>query len=334
MSMKKLNRILVPTDFSDGSRKAYSYVEHLLRFFGGKVDMINIVPTIKYLQESMKKVGYPFSLDHDAYPQIIEQAQEKVIRELEEFISDEHRGEAVVKIGRKAYEIILEHAHKQRYDLILMGAQGLHADKIIRGHVTEKVIRFSKIPVLSISGTVMPESTEIILVPTDFSDFSLRAILPAAIMAGRLKSRITLFNVKELHGSEPAEDAGTDEDALHQFRRKVAGKVYNFFRERPKAKLQLSSVDDDELFLLLERENEQYKIPLLVEQVRGISAHYEIVDYAEANADMIVIATHGRSGLSHIFMGSTAEKVVQWAKVPVLTTRPEELHRKKDESRT
>ncbi len=327
--MKKLNRILVPTDFSDGSRKAYSYVESLLSVFGGRVDMINIVATIKYLQESMKKVGYPFSLDQDVYPQIIEQAQEKVVRELEEYISEEHRGEAVVKIGRKAYEIILEHAHKQKYDLILMGAQGLHADKIIRGHVTEKVIRFSKIPVLSVSGTVMPESTENILVPTDFSDFSLRAILPAAIMAGRLKSRITLFNVKELHGSEPDQDTGADEDALHQFRKKVARKVYDFFRERPKAKLQLESVDDDELFLHFERDEEQYRIPLHMEQVRGISAHYEIVDYAEEQADMIVIATHGRSGLSHIFMGSTAEKVVQWAKIPVLTTRPGEMFRKK-----
>ncbi|MFO8029649.1 MAG: universal stress protein [Cyclonatronaceae bacterium] len=325
--MKKLNRILIPTDFSEGSRKAYAYTESLLSVFGGKVDMINIVPTIKYLQESMKRVGYPFSLDQDVYPHIIEQAKDKVDHELSVFISKEHRGEAVVKIGRKAYEMILEHAHKQRYDLILMGAQGVHADHIIRGHVTEKVIRFSKVPVLSVSGTVMPESTRNILVSTDFSDFSFKAILPAAIMAGRLKSKITLLHVNELHGSEPDEDQ--DEEALRAYKEKVAKKVHAFLTARPKARLQLSSVDDEELFLHLERDDERYKIQLEIEQVRGISAHYEIVDYAEENADMIVIATHGRSGLSHIFMGSTAEKVVQWAKIPVLTTRPEEMYHKK-----
>jgi nucleotide-binding universal stress UspA family protein len=322
MTMKKLNRILVPTDFSDGSRKAYIYAEHLLRFFGGTIDMINIVPTIKYLQESMKKTGYPFSLDQDVYPHIIEQASDRVTRELEDFIEEEHRGKPVVKIGRKAYEIILEHAHKERYDLIVMGAQGLHADKIIRGHVTEKVIRHSRIPVLSVSGSVMPEITQNILVPTDFSDFSMRAILPAAIMAGRLKSRITLFNVNELHGSEPEEDQNAENDAIRTFRKKVAKKVHDFFAERPKAKIKISSIEDDELFLHLDRDDEQYKIPFHVERVRGISAHYEIVDYAEQNADMIVIATHGRSGFLHLFMGSTSEKVVQWAKIPVLTVRP------------
>ncbi len=327
--MKKLNRILVPTDFSDGSRKAYSYAEHLLRFFGGTIDMINIVPTIKYLQESMKKTGYPFSLDQDVYPQIMEQVRDEVTGEMESFIAEEHRGQPVVKIGRKAYEIIIEHAHKERYDLIVMGAQGLHAEKIIRGHVTEKVIRHSRIPVLSVSGTVMPESTQNIVVATDFSDLSMRAILPAAIIAGRLKSKITMLHVNELHGSEPDDQPGADEDAIRKLRRRAAQKVFEFFSERPKAKLQISSVDDEELFLNLERDDENYNIPFFVEEVRGISAHYEIVDYAEQNADMVVIATHGRSGLAHIFLGSTAEKVVQWAKIPVLTVRPASKHLQK-----
>lgn len=326
--MKKLNRILVPTDFSEGSRKAYGYAVSLLRVFGGKVDMINTVPTVKYLQESMKNVGYPFSLDHDVYPHIIEQTQERVKEELEGFIPEEHRGEAVVRIGRKSYELILEHAHKIKYDLIVMGAQGYHAGEIIRGHVTEKVIRYSKIPVLSVSGNVMPENTENILVPTDLSDFSFKAVLPAAIFAGRLKSKVTLFNVKELHGSEP-DDQDHDDYRHKKFHRKVAAKLHDFLVARPKAKLQLDTDESDNMWLLLERDDEKYRIPLLVEQVRGISAHYEIVDYAEENANMIVIATHGRSGLSHIFLGSTSEKVVQWAKLPVLTTRPSQMYRKK-----
>ncbi|MBP3192957.1 universal stress protein [Natronogracilivirga saccharolytica] len=327
--MKKLNRILVPTDFSEGSRKAYAYAESLLKVFGGTVDMVNVVPTIKYLHESMKKVGYPFSLDQDVYPQILEQTEEKIQAELDKHITEEHRGKAVVKIGRKAYEIILEHAHKQKYDLIVMGAQGTHADHIIRGHVTEKVIRFSRIPVLSVSGTVLPQSTENIVVPTDFSDLSLRAILPAAIMAGRLKSEITLLNVKELHGSEPDENDDPDEQILRKFRNKSFKKVEAFFAGKPKARIELERRDDDNFFLQLQRGDDNYRIPMKFEQVRGISAHYEIVDYAEENADMIVIATHGRSGLSHMFMGSTAEKVVQWAKIPVLTTRPKEMIKKK-----
>ena len=326
--MKKLNRILVPTDFSEESRKAYSYANSLLNVFGGKVDIINVIPTIRYLHESMKKVGYPFSLDQDVYPHIVEDTEDRIKEELDKYIHEDHRGEAVAKIGRKAYETILELAHQQKYDLIAMGAQGLHADHIIRGHVTEKLIRYSKIPVLSVSGNVMPESTGNILVPTDFSDFSLKAVLPAAIMAGRLKSEITLFHVSELHGSEPTDQEDVSPDAMREFRDKVANKVRAFFAERPKAKVKFENGASDKFTLHLERDDEQYQIPVKVEQVRGISAHYEIVDYAEEHADMIVIATHGRSGLLHIFMGSTTEKVIQWAKIPVLTTRPKEAHGK------
>jgi universal stress protein A len=51
----------------------------------------------------------------------------------------------------------------------------------------------------------------------------------------------------------------------------------------------------------------------------------EIIAQAEKNsADLIVLGTHGRSGLDHVLFGSTAEKVVRKSTVPVLTVRLEE----------
>ncbi|MDI6403077.1 universal stress protein, partial [Balneolaceae bacterium ANBcel3] len=273
---------------------------------------------------------YPFSLDNDVYPHIIEETEDKLNEELTSYFPLEFQGEAVVKIGRRAYELILEHAHKTGYDVIVMGSQGLHADHIIRGHVTEKVIRFSQVPVLSISGTMMPDSTNNILVPTDYSDFSLKAVLPASVIAGRLSSDITLFHVRELHGTEPdTRGQESDEDALERFRSKVADRLEDFLDKRPHSRLRLHRMEEGKLELHLDHDDLVYKIPLHLEQVRGISAHYEIVDYAEEYASMVVIATHGRSGLAHVFMGSTAEKVVQWAKIPVMTIRPKEMKAKK-----
>lgn len=53
-------------------------------------------------------------------------------------------------------------------------------------------------------------------------------------------------------------------------------------------------------------------------------ADAEIIRYAkEHEIDMIVIATHGRTGLTHLLIGSTAERVVRMAACPVLTVRPE-----------
>lgn len=49
----------------------------------------------------------------------------------------------------------------------------------------------------------------------------------------------------------------------------------------------------------------------------------EILKYATAqNIDLIVIGTHGRTGLSHLLLGSVAEKVVRMATCPVLTVHP------------
>jgi len=41
----------------------------------------------------------------------------------------------------------------------------------------------------------------------------------------------------------------------------------------------------------------------------------------EKKADLIAIGTHGRRGLSHLFLGSVAERVVRMAEVPVLTVQ-------------
>lgn len=52
----------------------------------------------------------------------------------------------------------------------------------------------------------------------------------------------------------------------------------------------------------------------------------KIVEYANKHkADCIVIATHGRTGLSHVVHGSVAERVVRMSKCPVLSVRPEEI---------
>jgi len=58
----------------------------------------------------------------------------------------------------------------------------------------------------------------------------------------------------------------------------------------------------------------------------GTDVPAAILRYAVRNAiDLIVMATHGRSGIPHLFMGSVAEQVLRAAPCPVLTLRPETL---------
>ena len=61
----------------------------------------------------------------------------------------------------------------------------------------------------------------------------------------------------------------------------------------------------------------------IIEAVKFGQPHREIVEYAEEEEiDLIVIATHGRTGLPHLMTGSVAEKVVRYSTKPVLTVKP------------
>jgi nucleotide-binding universal stress UspA family protein len=62
----------------------------------------------------------------------------------------------------------------------------------------------------------------------------------------------------------------------------------------------------------------------ITREVRVGTPFLEIVRYArDMDADLVVIGTHGRSGLAHVLLGSTAEKVVRKSNCPVLTVRPQ-----------
>jgi len=61
----------------------------------------------------------------------------------------------------------------------------------------------------------------------------------------------------------------------------------------------------------------------LIFSVREGLPHKEIVDYSIAeDINLIVIATHGRTGLDHLMLGSVAEKVMRFSPVPVLCVKP------------
>jgi len=84
---------------------------------------------------------------------------------------------------------------------------------------------------------------------------------------------------------------------------------------------ELRQKASEELQQLIEREIGT-AIPATA-SVRTGSPHQEILDEAdERNVDLIVVASHGHSGVEQILFGSTADRIVHHAKCPVLTVRP------------
>ncbi len=320
--MLKLNRILVATDFSDASRNAYAFAVELTKKYGGKLDMVHVIPVFKYLNESVNRLGLPFDMDKDVYPHLITESEERLLKEMTDFVPEEQRGRTIARVELKPSECIIREAAEASADLIVMGSTGASGRDIIWGSTTEKVVRGSKIPVLSIPNGFAPKEINSILVPTDYSELSFNSLRGAASLANSLVAEITLFHVVELYGSlsenEPR-DAGKDE--LESIREKLLKRVEMWMQKYPEFALSIARSDDG-VFLESKRGGTEKRIKLNVVITKGISAHYEIADYASDNADMIVLTTHGRSGLSHLFLGSTTEKVVQATNKPTLTWRP------------
>lgn len=143
-------------------------------------------------------------------------------------------------------------------------------------------------------------SFNVILVPTDFSDHSLRALSYAIGLAEKYGADIKILYVNEpaLQVSDMAW-VGVDERSLKNEHVKEARQ--NLER--------------------IVREKIPPDLPSAAE-VRNGDAVDEIIRFADdINADVIVMATHGRSGLSHMLMGSTAEQVIRKASCPVLTLK-------------
>ena len=137
-----------------------------------------------------------------------------------------------------------------------------------------------------------------ILVPTDLSEFSLAAMEHATSLGLLYGSRIYLLHVIEKHPhggvSEHTDPAARSDQAEQE--------LGEFVRRNIKPEVKL------------------------VKAVRVGAPADEIRSFAEEEGvDLIVMATHGRTGLRHIVMGSVAEKVVRHSAIPVLTVKPPPL---------
>ena len=142
-----------------------------------------------------------------------------------------------------------------------------------------------------------------ILAPTDFSEYSKKAVGSALELARKFGAKLTILHVVELppypvEGYVPPAVNATFLDDLER------------------------QATQDLAQLVHEAESSNVEVVRLV----AVGSPYRrIIDTAEAEqVDLIVMATAGRTGFSHLVMGSIAERVVRTATCPVLTIRPRE----------
>jgi universal stress protein A len=142
-----------------------------------------------------------------------------------------------------------------------------------------------------------------ILVPVDFSASSEAAVNYALELARPFEAAVHLLNVVE-------DPLAAGVWSAQAYTAEIAG-------------LQVNLVRDAEARL---RESVPPGAATVSTEVRTGRAERQILDVArERSIDLIVMGTHGRTGIAHVVMGSVAERVVRHAPCPVLTVRPPAL---------
>jgi nucleotide-binding universal stress UspA family protein len=141
-----------------------------------------------------------------------------------------------------------------------------------------------------------------VLVPTDFGPASESALRYAQALARGFGAELHVLHVVE-----------------NLLTRAIDG--YGYAAISPEVQLDIEDAGRKQTNALLSDEDRR-ELHAKASTVTSNSPATEIVDYARKNGvDLIVMGTHGRAAITHLFMGSVAERVVRIAPCPVLTVR-------------
>jgi nucleotide-binding universal stress UspA family protein len=296
-----IKRILWATDGSSESYIAEGYVSYLTRLWSAEL----IAITILEFPAGMDR-NHPVNEIYLAH--LLKDATRNLVDAKARLAEQGIAAETRIATGIPSEELLTA-ARTEQADLIVVGTRGKTGlAHVLLGSTAERVIRAGSCPVLAVrtnadriagKEAVFPRAMKVsrIFVPVDFSDCSLDAIEYAAIWARQTKGAITLFHVLE-----PV-SYGLDFTLGQSAERQRTKEVMNRRLDHIAGALTRAGLTVDH------RVYGGYPADSILEHVRA------------SHADLIVMGTHGRRGLSHVLMGSVAEAVLRQAPCPVLTVR-------------
>ena len=298
----KLEKILVPTDFSAASSKALA---QSLTLAAGGAARLHLLHRLASPMPIFPSAPYPGISNWKELGSMLEeyivQSREEASRELEKLASEAPSGVGVETSldGRhETLEAISKKAEAWKPDLIAMGthvAGGL--EKLVLGSMTSKVLHHVDANLLLVrsdsrlfDGGQGPR----ILVPMDFSDHSIRALGLARTLASRYEGDLHLLHVVELMHT-PFEPAG----------------LTSRFDREPELK-------------------EKYE-EALTDLLAGASGDIHVAEGSVASevlwwreklgAELVVLGSRGLRGIKQALVGSVAEKVARFSEAPVIVVK-------------
>jgi nucleotide-binding universal stress UspA family protein len=296
--MTRITRILVPTDFSATADAALRYARRLAEQFAASLHLVHAFEdpftTAAFASEMYATVPLPLR------QQLLQEAQSRLDERLPQADRARFAGTAEVATGSTA-KTIVEYAASIGADLIVMGTHGRGGvTHLLLGSVAERVVRTAPCPVLTIRHEPAGPIHRI-LVPTDFSETSDEALRYAVALAAHVGAGVQLLHVLD----DPFVAEGLAAEA--------------YIVEAPTLRTGMLRAAQDRLAQRTATADPAVRIESEVLFGQGAKT---IAEYAgERGADLIVMGTHGRTGVAHLLLGSVAERLVRIAPCPVLTVR-------------
>lgn len=281
--MLEIETILCPTDLSDASLQSVPLATYFARLHGADLHLLHV--HLLHARTSADE-DVPFPGEEEARA-VLETSAGGI-----EWNRVVHR----IERGINAAPTIIDYADEHDVDLIVMGSHGRRGfRRLVLGSVTAEVVRHSRRPVLVVrhdADAAPPREVDRIIVPVDFSPATEGALTVASDLAGRLDVPIEL-----LHAIEPI-------PYVH-----MAYPV---------------ALDHEEFKTSAQRRLDEIGNGLDSSRNVSTTIAVDTPDRAVAGAahrtssPLIVMASHGHSGLARALLGSTTERLLRSAPCPVL----------------
>jgi len=288
-------KILHPTDFSPLALEAFEQSLTLAQRFGSELRVVHALVLHGYDAAKIRK-GLP----------LLEKAYDEIETELAPGMhemagkADGVKINTVFRKGFSPWNTILSEAEEYKPDLMVLGAHGPGpVREFFLGTVAEKIVRHAPCPVLVMrKGEYQDGPYKRILLPVDFSEASKPAMECAIDLARHDGAEIHL---------------------LHVFQEVMPPSFYaagDAFQWDPDLKDRCKASMND---LLSDFSLEGLIVKKLVRE--GKTCQTIVETAKDEKIDLIVMGTHGLSGLPHIFLGSVTERVLRRAECQVLAVK-------------
>jgi nucleotide-binding universal stress UspA family protein len=295
----EIRRVLYPVDFSETTVAGLSTARSLATEHGAELILLHV---LNFPYQQLDRITPSFDLEgyyRDMESEACASLEALVAPETREFAPTSVR----VARGAPAAEI-LDLAEQESVDLIVIPTHGRTGfQHLLFGSTAEKVVRLARCPVLTVRPSDTPAAfrPRRILVASDFSPSAEHAYREAVGLARRYGARLTLVHVVTMWDSDPANPAWRFPSVPTEF--------HDTLMETARARLHDRAQQDE--------------LQIDTYLCRGFDPAREIVRAASERdrADLIVMGTHGHTGLTHALLGSVAEKVVRTFDGQVLTIR-------------